>query len=366
MLENTTPKKPEYNGWKLFEKVIICAKPWRRWISNEYKTDGTLQGYLVEPGNKKQLESAKNWAAWTEYGPYDHEKHQYEWKKEHPAEIYEFDNEDFTLELLDSADGSSQGGKLSFWNCKISKGDKTFVIGIAADLLLDVLKTHTVINGIVQGPLMFARCKGGVGMLSTDMEAYKEALVDMQTKATMSKGKTSKHKVGKVYGTTTLANIYAGDFYIWYEPIYQEDKRSYFSSYKKLIGFKKLMQPKVMKYFPSYRDGKNKLSDYGDKLETYRLETSLPKRVELAIDIDMDISKEQLVANWLKDIIIDPYLQHLEDIKKGYAYNFNLSYNCEYIGISADSNSYELPEELKKIIKATGYHIYDEQNSRIN
>ena len=358
MSENKAPEKVEYNGWKLFEKVIICAKPWKRWIGNQWTSDGTLQGYVVEPGNKKQFESAKNWADYTEYGPYNWETRTYEWKKEHPAQVYEFDNSGFTLELLESADGSSQGGKLSFWNCKITKDDKTFVIGIAADLLLDVLKTHTVVNGVVQGPLMFARCKGGVGMLSTDMDSYKEALADMQTKAVMSKGKTSKHKVGKVYGTATLANIYVGDFYIWYEPIYREERGSYSWSnpYKTLVGFKKLSQPKVLKYFPDYRDGKNKLSDYEKKLYVYRLEEKLPKRVELAIEMDMDISREELASNWLKANVIDAYTEYQKDIKKGYRRNFTI-YSAEYVGISANSDFYELPDEVKKIIRDAGYTI---------
>ena len=365
MSENTAPEKVEYNGWKLFDKIIICAKPWRRWIGNKYETDGTLQGYLVEPGNKKQLENAKSWASWTEYGPYNYETRQYEWKEEHKAEVYEFDNEGFTLQLLDSAGGSSQGGKLSFWNCKISKGDKTFVIGIAADLLLDVLKTHTTINGVVQGPLMFARCKGGVGMLSTDMEAYKEAVADMKTKATMSKGKTSKHKIGKVYGTTTLANIYVGDFYVWYEPIYNDYRPNAWSSYsyKQLIGFKKLATPKVFKYFPDYSDGKNKLSEYNQKLTSWRLEEKLPKRVELAIEIDMDISAETLANNYVKEVIIDSYSDYLDSINKGYQRRYDLSYSAEYAGISANGESYEFSDEIKKIFKATGISLYDENGN---
>ena len=360
MSENIAPEKVEYNGWKLFDKVIICARPWQRWEGNKYITDDLYQGYIVEPGNKKQLESAKHWAKCTLYGPYNWDRREYEWKKECEGEVFEFDNSGFTLELLNSAEGSSQGGKLSFWNCKISKDDKTFVIGIAADLLLDVLKSHTVINGKVQGALMFARCKGGVGMLSTDMEAYKEAIADMQTKAKMSKGKTSKHVVGKVYGTTTLANIYAGDFYIWYELIYKE-VRGYYAwsnSSKELIGFKKLSEPKVVKYFPSYQEGKNKLSEYG-RLSTWSLEEKLPKRVELATEIDLDISKEQLVTNWLNDSIVDPYNKYLEAINKGYRQTFNLYAKEEYIGISANQNSYDLPKDIVKILNAVGYSIIE-------
>ena len=75
--------------------------------------------------------------------------------------------------VIRTSENSSQGGKLSFWNCRLTKDDKTFIIGIATNLLLNVLKNNTFIDGKCQSPLMFARCKGGVGILSENMESYK-------------------------------------------------------------------------------------------------------------------------------------------------------------------------------------------------
>ena len=117
-----------YVGWRVPEKVIIVAKACRHWENGEYTIDGTYQGYVVDAGNKEMLESARNWAKWTEYvQPYDRETRTYAAVIDHEGIEHEFDNEGFTLTLLESADGSSQGGKLSFWNCKISKGDKEFI-----------------------------------------------------------------------------------------------------------------------------------------------------------------------------------------------------------------------------------------------
>ena len=69
---------------------------------------------------------------------------------------------------------------------------KSVLIGIAANLLLDVLKSTTVINGVVQEKLMFARCKGGVGMLSESMNSYKDAVNDEYQRKNKSTGKTTK------------------------------------------------------------------------------------------------------------------------------------------------------------------------------
>lgn len=50
-----------YNGWKMLDKIIIVKT-----AKNHYKY-GCPQGYIVEPNNKKQLESAKNWGGMTTY-----------------------------------------------------------------------------------------------------------------------------------------------------------------------------------------------------------------------------------------------------------------------------------------------------------
>ena len=236
----------KYVGWQLFDKVTIVAKGYNHWVNNEYVTDG-LQGYIVDPSNKKMLESARNWGRWVEYGRYVPGEG-YPDKVEHEPEEFTFDNNGFTLELVDCAEQSSQGGKLSFWNCNITKDGHTFLVGIAANLLLDVLKHNTFIDGKCQTPLMFARCKGGVGMLSENMESYQQALNDMQLKKKVSSGKTSKHKIGHIYSTLTASDAYLADLYCWYEPIIEKHYYHSWSSsptYDKTVGFRKLDKPIV-------------------------------------------------------------------------------------------------------------------------
>jgi hypothetical protein len=118
----------DYKGYKLVGKIILVGKELR-------KDEEHMQAYLVDPSNKKQLESALHWAKWVEYGPYDRETRKYEWSIDHDGTEFEFDNTGFSLELLDCAGGSSQGGKLSFWNCLVTKDDHVFKIGINSDML---------------------------------------------------------------------------------------------------------------------------------------------------------------------------------------------------------------------------------------
>ena len=189
----------EYKGWKVPEKIIIVSKVHKIWDSSlgRYSTDESYQGYVVDPGNKSQLETALNWAEWSErYGEYNKETHRYENEIEHVGGIHEFVNEGFTLTLLESADGSSQGGKLSFWNCKISKDGKDFIIGIASDYLLEILLHNDFKKGVCQSTLSFARCKGGVGMMNKSMPSYQQFLKDEELRASMKKCKTKKREPG--------------------------------------------------------------------------------------------------------------------------------------------------------------------------
>ena len=137
----------KFQGWNLYDKIIIVEKIIFNYIKqpdNTYKyiDSGRRQGYIVDPKSKSQLESAMNWARFAHY-EYNKELGKSELITTHEGVVHEFVNEDFTIELLDSAEGSSQGGKLSFWNCKISKDDKVWEIGINADLLLKALVSCT-------------------------------------------------------------------------------------------------------------------------------------------------------------------------------------------------------------------------------
>ena len=345
-----------YTGWKLFDKVTIVAK---KMLAYDYKTGettdtGNVQGYLVDPTNKKQLESARNWG--TTYKSIYEEvdgKRQFVDKEIIEPDEYTYDNDGFTLELHNSAGGSSQGGKLSFWNCWITAPDgHRFLIGIAADLLLDVLKSSTIINGIVQDKLMFARCNGGVGMLNKSMDSYKNAVNDMAIKKKMSSGKTKKVIPGHIYETTTEQNIYVGKMYQWYEEVRDKRQVNYWHRYGKLIGFKRLEKPREFIFYPSYSEGKDKLSDYS--AWTWQCRNSAPARRDSGKTIEMDMSMDEVVKMFEENNIH----RYHRDWSTGKGYAMNIATDC--VGLSAsDDPSYTLPEEVRKVLKDYGLVIYE-------
>ena len=346
----------KYTGWKLFDKVTIVAK---KVMTYDYKTrtyfdTGNVQGYLVDPSNKKQLEAARNWG--TTYKNIYQEvdgKLKYVDREIIEPEEYTYDNDGFTLELHNSAEGSSQGGKLSFWNCWITAPDgHRFLIGIAADLLLDVLKSSTVINGVVQDKLMFARCNGGVGMLSKSMDSYKNAVNDMAIKKKMSSGKTKKVIPGHIYETATEQNIYVGKMYQWYEEVCDKRQVDYWHRYGKLIGFKRLEKPREFIFYPSYSEGKDKLSDYS--AWTWQCRNSAPARRDSGKTIEMDMSMDEVVKMFEENNIH----RYHRDWSTGKGYAMNIATDC--VGLSAsDDPSYTLPEEVRKVLKDYGLVVYE-------
>ena len=328
----------KYEGWTLYDKIIIVEKIVYKYdynLGKRIKTDDK-QGYIVDPKNKKQLESAMRWADIKEH-KYNSDLKEYEDIRGNKVAIYEFQNEDFGIELLDSAEGSDQGGKLSFWNCRIFKEDKSWIIGINADLLLKCLKSCTWVNGRCQEKVIFARCKGGVGVLSKNSPEYVKAQADMTFKANMSKGKTSKYRLGHCYETTTESNVYFGKVYQWYEPIY--DKSFYYRSTRP-IGFKLRETPEIKELLFRKLNELSKASEYLDNNNHmgYWYKDKCPARKEGTYEIDWDITSED----------IDKFL------KKNY---FNIILGSYYIstnnfGLSTSSNiPLHFTEEEKKFFR---------------
>lgn len=180
----------DYNYTKLPEEVVIvenyCGK-----------------GYVVEKGNKSMMDSALNWA--TGYGN----------KIQHKE--YEYSNKDFTIELQDSAWGSNQGGKLSFWMCLLTAPDgKSWSIGIDSEMLLELLKNSTFVNGKCQQKVMFIRQNSRLGVCHEGMQIYKDALEDIKKRDEMKKA-TTKYNVGDRVGTLTGDCIYLGTLYKYYD-----------------------------------------------------------------------------------------------------------------------------------------------------
>lgn len=217
----------DYKGYKLLDKIMLVCQ-------DKFKDREYYFAYLVDPSSKSQIESARHWAKITEYGPSvknpETGRWENEYKIDHEPVEFTFDNEGFTFELLENAHGSSQGGKLAFWNCLITKDDNVFKIGINSDLLLEVLKSGTFIKGKCQEPVRFASRSGKVGVVVEGSKELEAAKLDMELKKVMKK-KTTRYNIGDNICTLTQDDIYLGEWFYNYELKYVGGKYRISSCY---------------------------------------------------------------------------------------------------------------------------------------
>ena len=148
----------KYKGIKIPEEIIIVEKH-------------NGQGYVVLPGSN--LDNALNWAKYTDSKWIDGK-----WTiiAEYEGVVHTYKNGEFTISLYDSADRSSQGGKLSFWNCTIHAPDgKDFIIGINSDLLFKLMMNSTIVNGDIKEKVWLGKEKNNTGVYFDYMEDFKQA-----------------------------------------------------------------------------------------------------------------------------------------------------------------------------------------------
>jgi len=232
-----------YTGIKIPKRVIIVEK-----ISNEYPIH---QGYVVDADNKDMLQNAMEWAKY--------------YKRKEDGIGYEdvegvqhfFENGKFKVSLAESAGGSSQGGKLSFWNCIITCPDnQQFLIGINSEFLIEFLLNNTVVNGVCDADIFLGRISGNVGIFTKNMPSYEQFLEDESTRELYAK-KTSNYKPGDIVSTLTTESIYLGTAETRFAAEYSYSKGYIILIYKK---------PHIMHIF------KSRKSEWIDEL------TSKPKR----------------------------------------------------------------------------------------
>ena len=198
----------DYQGIKIADRVIVVERP---------VNDGGQpnQGYVVDLGNKKMLESAHSWGSWTRY-----DNSIEDWKEREAKSVkvsaidHEYDNGHFGLELLESASWSSQGGKLSFWDCLLTGPDGTkFVIGINSELLLHLLKACRFDKGRCAEELWLGRVRGNqVGAFCESMPEFAQAKKD---EAARSRKKTVDYREGDIVETLTSKELYVGEFWVY-------------------------------------------------------------------------------------------------------------------------------------------------------
>lgn len=168
-----------YNGWKLYNSVTII------------KHCSGDKAYVADTSDSSQLSTGHRWAG-TGY-------------KE-----MTLDNRGFKLKLMDSPGRSySQGGKLSFCMCEVTRDDNRWEIGIDTEMLIELLKMSTCINGEIQNELMFARRSGRLGMIAMDSKFYEQAMTDKEIREKVSK--TRKPKPGYLHEALTVKSVYMFD-----------------------------------------------------------------------------------------------------------------------------------------------------------
>lgn len=277
-------------GYKFPERIILV------------KSSYCDKAFVVDPNIKGQLETAKEWARF-----YDRDI-----KQDIEGEIFEFENKGFEAEFYEAAKGSSQGGKLSFWNFKISKDGNSWIIGINQDLLLELIKSSTIINGKLQEKVSFIKKNGNTGIVVKDSPLYNECMNDLELRHKKETAKkTTKWIPGYFYESLTRSSVYITDYYIWYEEI----KESWYSTKIKI-----LKEPKKVKivlddfYFNS--NSKNCQTFSGAFKENDNLIRSMIEYNQL--------NKLPLRSQSDRKIVIDLSIDELEEKRKEYINNLKL------------------------------------------
>lgn len=240
----------DYSGINLPENVII--------VENKYG-----QGYVVSEGSS--LDNARNWAERSDWKPKE----------------YKYKNGTFTLRITNAAGHSSQGGKLSFWNCQIrTEDEKEFLIGIASDCLAELIINNTLINGKCQNKIYFAKCGNSTWAITENMPSYKTALEDKKIKETKT---TTKYEPGDLVGSLTCTELYLGEIYE-YISVYQLNRYDrYFKhfevnnrAYDKLIVINN--KPKKFYWLVNVYDTDKDFNNKPVFFHTYYLSKNKPKR----------------------------------------------------------------------------------------
>lgn len=255
-----------YRGWNKDDHVVIVEKLEKNLYANK--------GYVVNIGNKKQLESARNWGM-----TYDYKENLVTGGKQSvevkPLE-HVYPNKDFKMKIQQAPTHSSRGGKLSFCTYLIEAADgKKFQIGIDTDILFRILQQSTVINGEVQEKMSFVRQGTSLGMAHEGMVEYKYAEEDKQLKKKLNVKKTKKYIPGHKYVTLTLQSIYFGHVYKWadFEVIHKRNG-TYGSMVTNACVLKIYDKPKIKHILlePFYldREDTKDIENIDELLEVYR------------------------------------------------------------------------------------------------
>lgn len=191
---------------KIYDDIVLFGRKTFEWDNENHEYTENVERidfYVSDANDKNTLKTGENWATTTRWVN----------NKSITIEplIIHTKNNGFKLSLDSSAGYSSQGGKLSFWMCKIEKDNICGRIGINQEELNKLFKESTFINGVCQQEICFYRIDGQVGACVVGGKRYKE-FYDIKDKDTqLSKAKkTTKWELGRVYESKTMKSVWVG------------------------------------------------------------------------------------------------------------------------------------------------------------
>ena len=358
----------EYKGIKIYDKVIIVERTCVTEGGYNWRGRTVNQGYVVDINNKKMLETATNWAKWTKYPDSDEffgkgnhywsdgvtkeQKEAYDAAKvDMPGIIHEYENGNFEITLDEAAGGSSQGGKLSFWNCVIKAPDgKVFLVGINSELLLHLMMATTLEKGTCKEKVWLGRIGGTqVGVFTPEMEDFKQAKLD-EAQRQATKQASSKYIPGDIVKTLYEKDLYLGTVYQYYD---FESSWRYRDNYIIIYDKPKPVQVYRSIYIP-WNSTEEKLSDY------YNIKNTKVKRL-----VDSHIELDETALEFIRKYDakkLEDYLK--QDKEHGSRYAWDSIKSAKKYGdgskLSREDIIKYLENEYKNYCSKWGYSLYSE------
>lgn len=171
--------------------------------------DKSLLCEIVESKNKNMIAAAKDRCSLQVYSS------KLKRYVKHTCTEVEVENGLFIVEVDSAPDCLSQGGRSGGCGVKLSHPafpNKKWRISISIDNLFDVIKTTTIVKGIVQSKMWYARYNGAAVLLPSGSKILEEAL-SSQSKRDNRKT-TSRKYPGMIYNTLQKSEVYMGEVYV--------------------------------------------------------------------------------------------------------------------------------------------------------
>lgn len=340
----------DYKGIKIYNKILIVEKTEITEDGYNWRGRTVNQGYIVDKQNKKMLDNALRWAKWTKYdasilgGKYywhkevtDDMRAAYQAsKKTMEGIVHEYDNGSFTISLSEAALTSSQGGKVSFWNCIITAPDgKSFLVGINSELLLHLLVSNTFINGTCQGKVWLGRVGTQTGAFTEAMEDFKQAKLDEEKRNAVKKAST-KYVPGDIVATLKQKQLYVGSVYKYYS-VTQSCGHYYVIIYDK---------PKLVHIFRDFYKPWN--SDVEELQDYYIEKSNKPKKI-IDSHIDLDVTAAEYLYKYHSDKIATLEQTSTKEDSKYYSTEYYWDCVQKLKAFSDKADTYS-KEEIKKFL----------------